>query len=394
MADGISGAALLKVMLDPTPEGSHAIRKARFRPPKQDAPGETLGGAIAGALQGTLENMLAVETGILDLAQALVGGGLQVLSGLVRVLPELAASVERLPFNKPCLAERRFCWAEADFSEVQAIRAAAGCGTINDVILTVVTRAVAKYARLHGESIANRYLRVVCPVNLRHGDNGESLGNRISFLPVALPMDVEDPVEMLRMVTARTELMKNLRVADLVALAGSWIGLAPPPVQAAFWQTLPYITFPLPLLNMICTNVPGSPVPLYAAGRRLIASYPHVPTGYELGVGCAVQSYAGKLFFGLTSDAQAAPDAGKLRDFILAAFGELRRAAGVAAGVKAAPRARRAAPRARRRKPARAAAAPVAPATAERATAAAQEPPPAHTPPEAAANPLAKAASV
>ena len=80
---------------------------------------------------------------------------------------------------------------------------------------------------------------------------------------------------------------------------------------------------------MICTNVPGSPVPLYSVGRRMIASYPQVPTGYELGIGCAAQSYDGKLGFGITSDADAAPDAHRLRDFIRVSFAELCRAAGV-----------------------------------------------------------------
>jgi hypothetical protein len=66
------------------------------------------------------------------------------------------------------------------------------------------------------------------------------------------------------------------------------------PVQALRWGGLPDIILPVPLMNMICTNVSGSAVPLYAVGRRMIATYPQVPTGYDLGVGCAVQSYDGK----------------------------------------------------------------------------------------------------
>lgn len=347
LADGVSGVALLKVMLDPTPEGSRAVRKPRFRP-EAAAPEDSLPYALGGAVQSMLENLLAAEVGILDFVQSLLSGtGRQGLQGFAGLLPELAASVERLPFNKPCGSDRRFCWTEFDLGKVQAIRAAVACGTVNDVMLAVVTRAVAKYARLHRETVAGRFLRVVCPVSLRRGDQGEAMGNRISFLPVALPMDVNDPVQLLRMVAARTEIMKSARAADVVALAGTWLAAAPAPVQAAFWQTLPYITFPLPLLNLICTNVPGSPAPLYAAGKRMIASYPQVPTGYELGVGCAVQSYAGKLCFGLTSDFQAAPDAHRLRDFVEVSFRELCRAAGVE---QAAPRRESAA--AKGRKPA------------------------------------------
>jgi hypothetical protein len=79
---------------------------------------------------------------------------------------------------------------------------------------------------------------------------------------------------------------------------------------------------------MICTNVQGSPVPLYAVGRRMLSSYPQVPTGYDLGIGCAVQSYNGRLCFGLIADAHAGADVNRLRDYLYKAFEELRRAVG------------------------------------------------------------------
>jgi hypothetical protein len=89
---------------------------------------------------------------------------------------------------------------------------------------------------------------------------------------------------------------------------------------------------------MICTNVPGSPVPLYSMGRRMLTSYPQVPTGHELGIGCAAQSYDGKIFFGLTSDTDAAPDADRLRDFLRISFADLCRAARVRARKPRRPR--------------------------------------------------------
>jgi hypothetical protein len=86
---------------------------------------------------------------------------------------------------------------------------------------------------------------------------------------------------------------------------------------------------PTPLLNLICTNVPGSPTPLYSVGKRMLSSYPHVPTGYELGVGVAVQSYNGKMCFGLTADAVVCADVNRLRDFIRVSWNEISKAAGV-----------------------------------------------------------------
>jgi diacylglycerol O-acyltransferase len=329
LADGVAGAALLRIMLDPTLEASHAPHKPRTRPPIPPRVERTLTEQISGAIQSALENVVAAEAGLLSMADGLISDrGQNALQELATLLPELLQPPERFPFNKPCSGDRKFCWSEVDLSQAQAIRAALG-GKLNDCILSVVVRAVARYIRLHGEKVNGRFLRVVCPVNLRGGEQGESLGNRITFLPVVLPLDVRDPAEMLRAVTTRMEIMKGVRAAELIAIAASCLGTTPASVQEMFWRGLPMIPLPLPLLNIICTNVPGSPTPLYMVGRRLLASYPHVPTGYELGLGVAVQSYDGKLFFGITADAHVAPDVAKLRDYIQISFRELCKAAGV-----------------------------------------------------------------
>jgi hypothetical protein len=115
----------------------------------------------------------------------------------------------------------------------------------------------------------------------------------------------------------------------LVSILTAWLGAAPTPLQVAFWRAIPLIPLPVPLLNMICTNVPGSSDPLYCLGRRMLASYPQVPTGYELGINCAVQTYNGQLTFGLIADSHAAPDVTRLRDMIKASFRDLCRAAGI-----------------------------------------------------------------
>src|ERR1035438_5050053 len=214
LADGIAGASLLRIMLDPTAESSHAIHKPHFHPPAPDRE-PSLTDAIASAIHSSMENLVAAEEGLLDIAQGLLSDRTQQgLQGLVTLLPEIATPVQRLPFNRTCGSERKFCWTEIDFADVKAIRTAAG-GTVNDVILTVVTRAVAEYTRLHGESVAGRLLRMVCPVSVRKDPQGDSLGNRISFLPIALPMDAGDPVQHLKAIAFRTEVMKSTQAAEL-----------------------------------------------------------------------------------------------------------------------------------------------------------------------------------
>ena len=326
LADGVAGASLLKILLDPTPEGSRPMPRTRPRHASAPHRQATIPDVFTSAVHSSLENLIAAEAGMMGIAQSLLNGSMQsAMQELSGLLPELVAPPRRLPFNKPCTGERLFTWAEFDFELIRAVRAKMGC-KVNDVILAILNRALVKYCRLHGESVAKRFLHVVCPVNIRGEDHGESLGNRITFLPVILPMSEPDPVRMLQQVAARTAAMKSARAAELVSIAASWLGAAPPPLQSLFWSAIPSLQLPVPLFNIICTNVPGSPVPLYSAGKRMTALYPQVPTGYELGVGCAAQTYNGKIFFGLTADAHAAPDVAKLRDFIAKSCREVCRA--------------------------------------------------------------------
>ena len=74
---------------------------------------------------------------------------------------------------------------------------------------------------------------------------------------------------------------------------------------------------------MLITNVPGPQVPLYAAGERLVASYPVLPleAGHLLAIG--VTSYDGQVFFGLTADRDALSDLDVLAQCLLDAVEEL-----------------------------------------------------------------------
>ena len=329
LADGIAGAALLKMMFDATPDGIHVIPPPKtFRAPA-DRADHSLVEAVGSAIHNSLKSMIAAEAALLDFGQALLTEPMQSgLQSLLQLAPEWAKAAERLPFNRPCGGKRKFCWAEIDFADVKAIRERLG-GTVNEVILTVVTDAVSRYTKLHGQRVDDRFVRIVCPVSVREEGQQGSLGNQITFLPVVLPMGLKDPKELLQAVIERMHVMKNVRAAELVAILSAWIGAMPPPMQAVFWEGLPLIPLPVPLFNLICTNVPGSPTPLYAGGRRMIASYPQVPTGYELGIGVAVQSYDGKLFFGLIADAEVAGDVRLMRDYMQAAFRKLCRVAGI-----------------------------------------------------------------
>jgi hypothetical protein len=168
---------------------------------------------------------------------------------------------------------------------------------------------------------------VVVPVNIRGQVQTTDCGNRITFLPVSFPLSIENPRELIDAVRMAVARVRSAHLPELVGLLGTWIGAIPSPVQAIVGPLISQL--PLSLCNLICTNVPGPPVPLYFSGHRMLSCYPYVPIGGEMGMNCAVLTYNGTAYFGFTGDAQAIPDLELLVGLLKTSFDELSKASGV-----------------------------------------------------------------
>jgi WS/DGAT/MGAT family acyltransferase len=349
LVDGVSGIELFMLVMDvsPVPVPSvppPAIEKTPAAPPLTrffDALLDNASQAINAAAE---RQRNAVD----NLSGA--GPGRNVLRAAETTLPYLQVPVVRAPFNKPLSGGRKVAFSEYSFAEIRQIRAVAG-GTVNDVVLTVLGGGMSKYLEMHGQTTMDRTIRVLTPVNVRRDDERSSLGNRISMLLIEVPVGVSDPLERLDLVRKRTEALKRRHVADGIEGLGSSLNAAPAALQA-WLGTLP--TPPNTLANMVCTNVPGPMIPLYTIGHRLLAHYPLIPLGWEMGISLGVTSYDQKLYFGFMADAVAGSDVQRLKEFSDQAYVELRNAAGIGksdlpqlgVGAKEPPRRRRAAPRA------------------------------------------------
>src|SRR5208283_5434230 len=198
-------------------------------------------------------------------------------------------------------------------------------GTVNDVILATVTLAFGRYAEQRGVDLKGRSLRIVIPVNVRGDGSATELGNKISFVPVPVPLDIRDPQKLLALVRERVEFLKRARAAEFVGLLGGLMSSLP----SAFWANVgPVVSqLPLSLCNIICTNVPGPQMPLYLMGHKMLSWYPWVPIGGLMGINCAILTYNGTAYFGFTGDVHAAPDLERLEKFVDESFAELRDAA-------------------------------------------------------------------
>jgi len=352
LADGIGGVEVMNRLLDASPEVPRLPkRKFRFRPPMTRGAWESLAGGVIDSYSDFVQRILSALADLLSMAEraATNGGNFLPADELSRLLPEITAFTERMRFNVPYRGPQKFTWANIPLSEVKTIRHTLG-GSVNDVILALVTATIRRYLELHGDRVKGRLFRMMVPVNLRGNGSPSELGNRISLVPVTVPLDIRNPRKLLAAVHHRTEFLKRAHAAELVSLAGGMIGMFPTTLQAMIGPFLSRL--PITPFNLVCTNVPGPQYPLYLLGHRMVGLYPYVPVGGEMAVNCAILSYDGGIYFGFSGDVHAAPDLQRLEKFLKVSFSELREAAGIRPSPQKARARRKASMKARVAKPA------------------------------------------
>ncbi|HXZ13479.1 MAG TPA: wax ester/triacylglycerol synthase family O-acyltransferase [Candidatus Sulfotelmatobacter sp.] len=324
LSDGIAGVGLMNVLFDANPNAPRLPKKKlRFRVPS--APRDPLNTLASGLLDSYSElvtRMLSAWADVLNIAERVAADGSKVTAEEVsQLLPEITSTTERLRFNVIYRGPQKFAWARIPLSEIKAIRKTCGA-SVNDVLLTLVTSTIRRYSELHGDRVKGRLLRMMVPVNLRGNSSPNELGNRISIVPVTVPLDIRNPRKLLATVHRTTEFLKQAHTAELVSLAGGLIGILPSALQAFAGPIMSQL--PITPFNMVCTNVPGPQYPLYLLGHKMLRWYPYVPVGGEMAVNCAILSYDGTVYFGFSGDTHAAPDLRRLEQFLKASYLELR----------------------------------------------------------------------
>jgi diacylglycerol O-acyltransferase len=234
--------------------------------------------------------------------------GLDHARALVELLvrDELIAA-PRGSLNVQLSEHRRLAVTEVPLDDIKAIRRALG-GTVNDVILALVTAGLRELLLERGETPPAAGLRAMVPVNVRDAAEHLEMGNRITSLFVHLPVSVAEPRARYRRVRAETMRLKASHQAAGGRLLVDLAGLAPPALHSVVAQAL----FATRLFNVTVTNVPGSPTTLYAFGAPLRRVIPLVPLAAEHAVAVAAFSYDGTVFFCVDADRDAAPDADRV----------------------------------------------------------------------------------
>lgn len=314
MADGLAGVEQLAALLGPAPDSTDETPPP-WLPRSAPQPLELLGEELASSMQRA------------SAAAAWLGEGLRSPSrtwksarqgtvALVETARSALTSARSTPLNHPLGAERRFEWLAMSLGELRQVKRRLG-GTLNDVVLATVAGALRRYLGRRGTRLDDGEIRAAVPVSMRDSDS--SAGNQVSLWVLPLPVDEPDArarFQRIRDAVAERKASGNAGALYSLVRLGDAVG---PALLEAGVRLLDRL---LPF-NLIVTNVPGPQFPLWMNGARLLAAYPAVPLFENQGLGIALFSYDGTLYWGFLAEPSVVPDLDEFIYSVAASFCEL-----------------------------------------------------------------------
>jgi WS/DGAT/MGAT family acyltransferase len=194
--------------------------------------------------------------------------------------------------------------------DAKTVRRAFGC-TFNDVVMAVCSGALRGYLE-HHDCLPKESLIAMVPVSVRSGDEAETYQNRVSALLAELATNERDPVKRLKRVQKSMAIAKGNLAAIPAETLMDYTQFAPPAVAARAMRMVSRMRIAdrmNPPFNIVISNVPGPPMPLYCAGAQLEHFYP-VSTIADGRPQHDRQSYNGNLDFGSSPAANWFPMSG------------------------------------------------------------------------------------
>ena len=320
--DGKGGTVLANSILDlsATPRDVPPPASETAKPPKTDM---KIGDMIGAAFSNSLAQYAKIARSLPGVAGAVASAAAPVLKQAVsnRKVPFNLAP--RTPFNVNISAKRNFSTATLSFADVRAAAKVLG-GSVNDGVLFVCASALRNYLKSHN-ALPKKTLVAAMPVSLREESNKE-LNNQASMVLAELGTNHGDAAKRWKAILVSTNKVKESLKSLKSVLPTDYPGLLAPLLvsrvnamvgRAKLMERLP------PLANVVISNVPGPQVPLYLAGAQMKTFFPVSIITHGLALNITVQTYCGRIDFGIIACKEAVPDLPDFADAIQGGFDEL-----------------------------------------------------------------------
>ncbi len=321
LVDGVSGVDIATVLFDLQPVPSPAEGDDGWAPRPEPS-------AVA-LVAKSIEDLATFPTRAARRAEhalarprSAIGRVTEALEGVGEIGWAFANPAPEVPLNVEIGSHRRFQWVRGDLSQYKQIKDAFG-GTVNDVVITVVSGALRRWLQSRGIRTEGLELRAQIPVSIRGEDEQGQLGNKLTVMRAPIPVYIEDPVARLQTVAAAMDGIKQSKQALGAEMISRFNDFAPPTLLAQAAR----VNFSTRLFNLVVTNVPGPQVPLYVLGRELEDVFPVGFLPPNQGLFVAIMSYNGGINFGLLADYDALPDLDVIAEGLEESVAELLEAA-------------------------------------------------------------------
>jgi diacylglycerol O-acyltransferase len=306
MVDGISGTDLMVQLLDSSRRAGPPPPAESWDPAPEPSDAELVVDAALDMLRTPAEQARAVRA-MLRGPRAAVASIRNTLQGALTLGRNLEPA-PALSIEGPIGPHRRWAAARASLDELKDIRHRLG-GTVNDVVLAVITGAFRDLLVERGDPVDGVVLRSLVPVSMR-APGDRTPNNQVAAIIAELPVGIADPLERHAAIHEQMTALKASHQAEASEALNTLAGFTPPMLYAlaARSATAALRRVPQRAVNTVTTNVPGPTSPLYALGRELLEYLPFVPLSQGVRVGIAILSYNGQVRFGVTGDYDTMPE--------------------------------------------------------------------------------------
>jgi len=315
LADGVASANLMARGMDllPGPESGEYTAD----------PAPTKGELMSAAFVDHLRHLGRIPGTLRYTAQGLG----RVRRSSRKLSPELTRPFTPPPtfMNHMITPERMFATASLAFADVKATGKQLGV-TINDMVLAMSTGALRKLL-LHYDDTAEPLLASV-PVSYDFSPQRIS-GNHFSGMMVALPADLDDPLERVRAVHDNAMSAKEGHHLMGPELVSRWAAYWPRAGTEAMFRWLSGRDGQNKILNLNISNVPGPRERGRVGGAVVTEIYSVGPLTAGSGLNITVWSYVDQLNISVLADGSTVQDPHEVTEAMVADFIEIRRAAGI-----------------------------------------------------------------